>query len=261
MVGYTLEKNEAEVMATIVGLPGQLMFSGDKLGTLQYDRMKMIQQVLPVADIHPQNLYPYAASSMMPIWNLSVTRPFGKWRVVALFNFTDAPRSFDVSMDSLGLDAEKTYTVFEFWNGSWEGVVKGGIGCEIPMRTVRLFALWEAENRPQFVGDDRHLTQGAVGLLDEKWDGSRLVARIAAVGGFPQVVRFAVPNGWKLKSATADGVDAAAAANLVVTRAGAGSGQKPAVPLDVKINRSFLYAVIEGSTKIPLYVGVYDTAK
>jgi len=27
------------------------------------------------------------------------------------------------------------------------------------------------------------------------------------VGGFPQVVRFAVPKGWKIKSATADGVD------------------------------------------------------
>lgn len=60
---------------------------------------------------------------------------------------------------------------------------------------------------------------------------------------------------------TADGVDAAAAANLAVILRGTGSGQKPAVPLDVKINRSFLYAVIEGSTKIPLYVGVYDTAK
>lgn len=205
MVGYTLEKNEAEVMATIVGLPGQLMFSGDKLGTLQYDRMKMIQQVLPVADIHPQNLYPYAASSMMPIWNLSVTRPFGKWRVVALFNFTDAPRSFDVSMESLGLDAEKTYTVFEFWNGSWEGVVKGGIGCEIPMRTVRLFALWEAEDRPQFVGDDRHLTQGAVELNDLKWDGNAktYTLDVKAIGGFPFTYFVRVPEGYDFKGASA----------------------------------------------------------
>ena len=34
-----------------------------------------------------------------------------------------------------------------------------------------------------------------------------LVAKIVAVGGFPQVVRFAVPKGCELKSATADGVD------------------------------------------------------
>ena len=205
LVGYTLEKNEAEVMATIVGLPGQLMFAGDKLGTLQYDRMKMIQQVLPVADIHPQNLYPYAASSMMPIWNLSVTRPFGKWRVVALFNFTDAPRSFDVAMESIGLDSGKPYTAFEFWTGTWEGVIKGGLGCEIPMRTVRLFALHEAEDHPQFVGDDRHITQGAVELDDLRWDaGSKTYTLcVKAIGGFPFTYYVRVPEGFCFKGATA----------------------------------------------------------
>jgi hypothetical protein len=205
LVGYTLEKHEAEVMATIIGLPGQLMFAGDKLGTLQYDRMKMIQQVLPVADIHPQNLYPYAASSMLPIWNLSVSRPFGTWRVVALFNFTDAPRTFDVSMESLGLDPSKPYTAFEFWSGSWEGLIKGGIGCEIPMRTVRLFALWEAADHPQFIGDDRHITQGAVELNDLKWDATAktYTLDVKAIGGFPFTYFVRVPDGFKFKSASA----------------------------------------------------------
>jgi SNF family Na+-dependent transporter len=110
-------------MATIIGLPGQLMFAGDKLGTLREDRMKIIQQVLPVADIHPQNLYPYAATSMMPIWNLSVTRPFGTWRVVALFNFTDAPRTFDVALDGLGsnglwVPGQSLFGVHT-WNDCW----------------------------------------------------------------------------------------------------------------------------------------------
>ena len=205
LVGYTLEKNEAEVMATIIGLPGQLMFAGDKLGTLQYDRMKIIQQVLPVADIHPQNLYPYAASSMMPVWNLSVTRPFGTWRVVALFNFTDAPRKFDVSMESLGLDPKKGYTAFEFWNGKWEGVISGGIGCEMPMRTVRLFALHEAADRPQFVGDDRHITQGAVELNALEWDAAAKTYALdaKAVGGFPFTYFVRVPDGFSFKSASA----------------------------------------------------------
>jgi hypothetical protein len=205
MVGYTLEKNEAEVMATIVGLPGQLMFAGDKLGTLRADRMKIIQQVLPVADIHPQNLYPYAATSMMPIWNLAVTRPFGRWRVVALFNFTDAPRPFDVSMESLGLDGGKAYTAFEFWTGSWTGIVKGGLGCEIPMRTVRLLALHEAADHPQFVGDDRHLTQGAVELNGLAWDAAKktYTLNVKAIGGFPFSYFVRVPQGFAFRSAAA----------------------------------------------------------
>ena len=192
-------------MATIVGLPGQLMFAGDRLGTLREDRMKMIQQVLPVADIHPQNLYPYAASSMMPVWNLSVTRPFGTWRVVALFNFTDAPRTFDVPLASLGLDPEKSYTAFEFWSGSWEGVIANGFGCEVPMRTVRLLALWEAADHPQFVGDDRHLTQGAVELNNLAWDAAArtYTLDVKAIGGFPFTYFVRVPEGFTFKGASA----------------------------------------------------------
>ncbi len=205
LVGYSLEKNEAEVMATIVGLPGQVMFAGDKLGTLKEDRMRILQQVLPVADIHPQNLYPYSALSMIPIWNLSVTRPFANWRVVALFNFSDEPRAFDVPLEDLGLDPAKSYTAFEFWNGEWEGVVSGSISCESPIRSVRLFAVHEVQDHPQFVGDDRHITQGAVELNGLRWDASARTYTIdvKSIGGFPFTYFIRVPDGFKLRSATA----------------------------------------------------------
>jgi hypothetical protein len=60
---------------------------------------------------------------------------------------------------------------------------------------VRLVALQPNLGRPQFLTSDRHITQGAVGLEDIKWDGSRLTASISAVAGFSQVLRFAMPKG------------------------------------------------------------------
>ena len=206
MVGYALETHEAEVMATIVGLPGQLMFSGDKLGSLRADRMKMIQQVLPVADIHPQNLYPYAASAMLPVWNLAVTRPFDTWRVVALFNFSDAPKNFDVPLASLGLDPAKSYVAYEFWKQAYAGEVKDALVAEeVPMRSVRLYAIREAADHPQFIGDDRHITQGAVELNDLKWDAQANVytMNVKAIGGFPFTYLVRVPAGYADASATA----------------------------------------------------------
>ncbi|MGN0853232.1 MAG: hypothetical protein ACI4Q3_07620 [Kiritimatiellia bacterium] len=206
MVGYALETHEAEVMATIVGLPGQLMFAGDRLGTLRAERMKMIQQVLPVADIHPQNLYPYAASAMLPVWNLAVTRPFGNWRCVALFNFSDAPKDFDVPLASLGLDPEKTYVAHEFWKQDFAGEIgKSLVASEVPMRSVRLYAIREAADHPQFVGDDRHITQGAVELNDLRWDAKAGVYTldVKAIGGFPFVYKVRVPAGYDFVSATA----------------------------------------------------------
>ena len=206
MVGYALEKHEAEVMATIVGLPGQLMFAGDKLGCLRADRMKMIQQVLPVADIHPQNLYPYAASAKIPVWNLTVTRPFDTWHVVALFNFDDAPKSFEVPLAELGLDDAKDYVAHEFWGGRYVGAIRDALVAEnVPMRSVMLFAIREQADRPQFVGDDRHITQGAVELADLKWDAAAktYTLKIKAIGGFPFTYRVRIPDGFKFAKATA----------------------------------------------------------
>ena len=206
MVGYALEQHEAEVMATIVGLPGQLMFNGDRLGSLRADRMKMIQQVLPVADIHPQNLFPYAASAMMPVWNLAVTRSFDTWRVTALFNWTDAPKDLEVGLAELGLDPAKKYAAYEFWGGEYLGEISGSLKSTAqPMRSVKLFSLREVKEHPQFVGDDRHLTMGAVELADLRWNAAAKTYTLAvkAIGGFPFTYAVRVPEDFQFKSAAA----------------------------------------------------------
>ncbi len=203
LVGYMLERHEAEVMATTIGLPGQMMFAGDKLGTLRMDRMKIIQQVLPVADIHPQNLYPFAATSMIPVWNLSVTRPFGSWRVVALFNFTDAPKSFSVPASSLGLKEETAYEAYEFWRQEYAGTFTETLEVEdVPMRSVKLYAIRPVARHPQFVGDDRHITQGAVELNDLAWDDAAktYAVDIKVVGSFPLTFAIRAPEGFTYKS-------------------------------------------------------------
>jgi len=203
LVGYTLEQHEAEVMATIIGLPGQLMFAGDKLGTLCMDRMKIIQQVLPVADIHPQNLYPFAATSMIPVWNLSATRPFASWKIVALFNFTDAPKSFAVPVASLGLKEGTEYEAYEFWRQEYAGTFTETLEAEdVPMRSVKLYAIRQVTPHPQFVGDDRHITQGAVELNGLAWDETAKTysVDIKVVGNFPLTFAVRAPEGFVYKA-------------------------------------------------------------
>ena len=237
MVGYALETNEAQVMATIVGLPGQLMFAGDKLGCLRAERMKMIQQVLPVADIHPQNLYPYAASAKIPVWNLTVTRPFDTWHVVALFNFDDAPKSFEVPLAELGLDDAKDYVAYEFWGNRYVGTIRGALTAEnVPIRSVMLFAIREQADRPQFVGDDRHITQGAVEIADLKWDAAAKTygMTVKAIGGFPFTYYVRVPDGYKFEKATAPGANVttkALDAGILAVTVGADATKDVAVTL------------------------------
>ncbi|MBR4652049.1 MAG: alpha-galactosidase [Kiritimatiellae bacterium] len=208
LVNYALEDGEAHTMATIIGLPGQLMFAGDKLGTLRMDRMRIIQQLLPVADIHPQNLYPYSGNFLTPVWNLSVTRPFGRWNVVALFNFNDGPQDMSVDIASLGLDASKEYVAYEFWRQTYTDSVKGRLDAgSVPMRSVKLYALREKTACPQLVGDDRHLTQGAVELEDARWDEPSMTysMSVRAVADFPFAYMVRCPEGLTFMEAKAEG--------------------------------------------------------
>lgn len=198
-----LAREQAEVEATVVALPGQQTFAGDKLAELAPDRVKLIQQALPVCPTRPGKLYPMFGH--LPVWDLHVSRKFGDWHVVALFNWEGRAKRIGFGWGEIGESAERRFVAWEFWGAEYLGEKAGRLELEVPPRSVRLVALQPAADHPQFLTSDRHVTQGGVELLDQKWDGSRLSVGIAVVGGFPQMVRFAVPQGWKIKSATADG--------------------------------------------------------
>lgn len=190
-----LAREQAQVEATVVALPGQQTFAGDKLAELASDRIKLIQQALPVCDTRPGKLYPQFGH--LPIWNLAVKRSFGEWHIVALFNWEDEEKSIGVNIDELGTDPSCTFIAWEFWTSTWLGQIKNRLELKVPPRSVRLVSLHPYLGRAQFLSTDRHITQGAVGVEDVVWNDSRLTAKIPVVGGFSQVVRFAVPKGMK----------------------------------------------------------------
>jgi len=158
---------------------------------------------------------------MIPVWNLTVTRPFETWHVVALFNFENGPKAFDVPVGSLGLDPAKTYVGYEFWRQQDFGEIAGSVKAEVPMRTVRLLSVREKLDRPQFVGDDRHVTMGSVELNDVAWNAAAktLAVDVRAVGTFPLAFAVRVPEGYAFRDATApDGVKVAAKAEKGLVR-------------------------------------------
>lgn len=203
-----LADEQARVEATIVALPGQQMFAGDKLGELAPRRIKMLQQALPVCDVRPGSLFPQFGH--LPVWNLHVRRPFGDWHVVALFNWTDAPSEVGFDWSEIGENADRAFDCWEFWTETWQGVNRGKFALQLPPRSVRLVAMQPAAERPHFLTSDRHMLQGAVELKDQSWREGVLSATLEVIGGFPMTARFAVPEGFDLsRISTSDGVTAA----------------------------------------------------
>lgn len=195
---------EARLATTVIALPGQLTFFGDKLGQLSSERMRLLQQALPVCDVHPLDLAP--VNELKAVWDLKIRRPFGSWDVVSLFNWGDAAREVGFSFNNLGVDASKEYVVFDFWNQKFLGVHRESFAARIEPHANLLLAIHEQSNHPQFLATDRHVSQGGVELINEVWNPSQceLACKFKCVKNDALTVTIHRPAGFKMLRASAE---------------------------------------------------------
>jgi hypothetical protein len=202
-----LTMEEARTSATIVALPGQLTFFGDKLEGLPADRMKLLQQTLPPADVRPSGLYPYF--SMMPVWNLHVNnKTLGSYNIVALFNWEDEKRIIRFSTEELGINSGEEYSMFEFWTQKDLGTMREGFEMEVPEHGVRLLSLHKVKDVPHWVSSDRHIAQTGMELTSIEWKEANkaLEGEIYLIGTFPLTMHIRVPGGYQFDRVGGNGL-------------------------------------------------------
>jgi hypothetical protein len=208
---HDLPLEEARVFTTLVALPGQLTFFGDKLAGLSGDQMKMLQQTLPVADVRPTSLYPYF--STLSVWNLRVhNKMLDDYNVVALFNWEDESKTIAFTTEELGIDSDPQYSLFEFWTLKDLGSMKDKFEMEVPAHSVRLLSMHKANTVPQWISSDRHVTQNGIELKEYEWKGDSrtLEGKIQLIGKFPLTMRLRVPEGYTFSNAECTGAKCSA---------------------------------------------------
>ena len=192
--------NHARIAAAVIALPGQLLFSGDKLSALSPARMRLLQQCLPVLDVYPRDLYPIYR--MLPLWDLRIRRDFGAWDVLSAFNWEDAEQTLSVSFEELGLDGG-AYVAYDVWNKTLIGDEKA-FSVRLPGQSNALFALHPKRAHPQWLASDRHLSQGGVDITGVRWEATSktLSGVVDLVAGFPTRLTFYTPQPFHLKEIT-----------------------------------------------------------
>jgi hypothetical protein len=193
-----LDIEQARVETTIVALPGQQMFAGDKLAKLAPERIRLLQQALPVCDIKPAKLYP--EYGFKEIWDLAIDRSFASWHVTAFFNWGDEEKTIPVKWSELGEKTDEKFIAYEFWTNEFLGEKQGSMEVKVPPRSVRLVTLQRNLSRPQFLSSDRHITQGGVELKGTSWKDGKLTVDVEAIATFPVTVRAYIPEGFNVKN-------------------------------------------------------------
>ena len=204
LVGAANPLETVRLAAAVVALSGQAMFAGDKLAELPSERMRLLQQCLPVCDIRPLDLFPIY--EMLPVWDVKVRRPFGDWDVVSLFNWNAEAAEIGVDFAELGLDPARPCLVCDCWNRTLMRDVRDRITATVPGHGNALLAVYPDTGHPQLVYSDRHLVQNAIGIEEIHWEKetNTLSGAVRLVGTDPMELVIALPENIPPLSAKAD---------------------------------------------------------
>jgi hypothetical protein len=218
-VRASMPLKHAQLICSWVALSGQLNLSSEWLPGLPSERLDLLKRTLPAHGLKPRPVDLFE-NDPPRLWLLTDTRRATRRDVIGMFNWESQEQQFDCALDRLGLDADLEYEAFDYWQNALVPPVKGRLRVSVPAESCRILAVRPKASHPRLLSTSRHITQGVVDVLEERWDaaGWTLHGRSKLVGGDPCELRI-VP-GVDAKAMQARGVEilpADTAAGVVVT--------------------------------------------
>ncbi len=214
--GHRLTFEEARTYATLASIEGGIIKIGDSFVGLDKRRTDLLRRLLPA--------YPHAArpvdlfEKLYPeVWHLKINKSGLNYDVLTLFNWgrnriwgkvvEEADRDIMVNMADIGLSPLRKYLATEFWSGEYLGEFRGIVRLPVKARDVKVLALHEKLDRPQFIGTNRHVTQGATDIDWITWmpESNSLRGSQEIAPGFEYRLMFHVPDGYEPTAATLGG--------------------------------------------------------
>lgn len=162
-----LTLDEVRTLAAAIGLSGGMMLSSDDLTALPADRRELISLLLPPFEetARPLDLLDGGTPR---VFELSIVRPFGSWRVVGLFNWRDRRASLSYALPP------GRHHVYDLWSDRYLSLCEGSLTVDgLPAHGSAVLALRADTGRPQVVSSTFHVTQGGIEIEDERYDARR----------------------------------------------------------------------------------------
>jgi hypothetical protein len=176
----TLTLGELRVWHGFVGLLGGMALVSDNFSLASHqteEALRMFEILTPPAKECGMPLHP-GTDLMCARFGLTVTRPWGRFAAVQVYNALDVPAdvALDIDLDSL-LGCGSCHA-WSFWSGEYLGLIQGGhvfrnLGAHSGV-LLRLTPVASDPAVPLLVGTDLHITMGAVELREVRATHERM---------------------------------------------------------------------------------------
>jgi len=139
------------------------------------------------------------------------------WHQLTLYN-TEYENKMDIDITlsgntaegGLGLNPNKGYYAYDFWNDAFVGKISGNNKLSQQLRPgeARMISIHEAREHPQFISTNRHIMQGYIDLVQIEWlPGRNILRGISKITGDDPYVITAAANGYVAKTAEVNDPD------------------------------------------------------
>ena len=198
--------DQARINASFTAITGDLFYNSDWLPDLPAERLEILKRTLTAHGLAARPA-DYFENDPARIWVLTDARHEPRRDVVALINWDkNSSATIACSAERIGLPTAADYVAFDFWANKFVAPFRGELRATLPPASCRVLAIRPASDRPQLISTSRHVTQGIVDVLEEKWDAAtRTLSGISrVVTNDPYELRVIVPVGaqsWRAVAA------------------------------------------------------------
>lgn len=184
--------DQARVNASFTAITGDLFYNSDWIPDLPAERLDILKRCIPA---HGRASRPvdYFENDPARIWHL----PTPDRDIVAFFNWSGRPLAITCAVERIGLPAADAYVAYDYWKNRFLPPFSGNVTASLPALSCQVLSIRPVANHPQLLGTSRHVTQGVIDVIEEKWDpATRTLSGVSRVVGHdPYELRVVVPVG------------------------------------------------------------------
>jgi len=198
--------------ASWLAVTGNLYMVSNWLPDVPADRLDVVKRTIPNHNLmaRPVDLF-----EMFParLWHLHSGQGAARRDIVAAFNWGEEEVTMRIDPERLGL-GRAVYAAFDFWADEPCRIGPGeSLVLSLRPQSCVVLSLKRLDDHPVLVSTSRHVTQGIVDLVEEKWEaldagGGRLSGVSRLVADDPYELRIALPPGESRWRVSKTGVDA-----------------------------------------------------